>query len=94
MSKYTFIQKVEDNRGRFKNQNRMHPILKNIYENGSSKLREQCTDFKLWGIHFIESLATELDKDEQDDFIKWFYEENTPSIHVVKAKFQSILMEK
>jgi len=88
-----FISRVESNRGIYKQQDLVYPMLYSIYKNGTDRLKQQCTEQKYWGIAFIERIAVDLNKEQQDDFINWFYNQDNKSISNAKQELDRRLLE-
>lgn len=94
MSLKNFIHKVEDNRGVFKNTDKVHSQLETIYYNGSFRMKQQASEMKMWGITLISQMCEQLSVEEQDNLLDWFYENPNRKIYQVKDAFNRLLMEK
>ena len=90
-----FIDKTEENRGKFKNKVKLHAQLANIHTYGIKDIRKLCYESKLYGITFIETLAIELDRQEQREFMKEVRKLKVgSSIHDAKSIYYTISLRK
>jgi hypothetical protein len=85
-----FIELTEDNRGKFKHKEKMYSMLENIFNNATYNMKLECTNSKSFGITFIEELSVDLNQQEQNDFLSWYYSQDIKRIQVAKDRLQQI----
>lgn len=85
-----FIRDTEENRGFFKNQDKVYAQLSNIYYNGIKEIKELCTNSKVCGISLLEDIASSLTREEQKELIDRVFTSNKVNVDTIRIILNDI----
>lgn len=90
-----FIELVEENRGKFKNKNKVYRQLENIYTYGINTTKYEATELKTCGITLLEKISVDLTIDEQNELWTIVYSlDKKIKVQDIKDVLNSILLRK
>lgn len=89
-----FIQEVENNRGKYKNVDKVHSQLKWIYHRAIPLVKKMLTEQKQVGVTFVEKIADELNESEQYQFLGKINQIENPKKKDFEDALNQLLMER